>query len=48
MRWLDGITDNVHEFEQTLGDFGGQRSQGATKSQTRLSSSTTMNNDDPY
>ena len=48
MRWLDGITDNVHEFEQTLGDFGGQRSHGATKSQTRLSNSTTMNNDDPY
>ena len=20
MRWLDGITDNEHEFEQTLGD----------------------------
>ena len=28
MRWLDGITDwlKVYEFEQTLGDSGGQRS----------------------
>ena len=25
MRWLDGITQlNGHEFEQTLGDSGGQ------------------------
>ena len=23
MRWLDGITDNGHEFEQTLGDGEG-------------------------
>ena len=26
MRWLDGITFNGHEFEQTLGDGGGQGS----------------------
>ena len=26
MRWLDGITLNGHEFEQTLGDGGGQGS----------------------
>ena len=26
MRWLDGITDNGHEFEQTLGDGEGQGS----------------------
>ena len=26
MRWLDGITDNGHEFEQTPGDSEGQRS----------------------
>ena len=26
MRWLDIITINRHEFEQTLGDSGGQRS----------------------
>ena len=26
MRWLDGITDNGREFEQTLGDSGGQGS----------------------
>ena len=25
MRWLDGITDSMTEFEQTLGDSGGQR-----------------------
>ena len=24
MRWLDGITDNGHEFEQILGDSEGQ------------------------
>ena len=24
MRWLDSITDTVHEFEQTLGDSEGQ------------------------
>ena len=24
MRWLDGINDNGHEFEQTLGDSEGQ------------------------
>ena len=24
MRWLDGITDNVNEFESTLGDTEGQ------------------------
>ena len=24
MRWLDGITDSGHEFEQTLGDGEGQ------------------------
>ena len=35
--WLDSITDNVHEFEQTLGDIGGQRSHGVAKSQTQLS-----------
>ena len=46
MRWLDSITDTVHEFEQTLGDTGGQRSHGVTKSRTRLTNSTTMNNDD--
>ena len=26
MRWLDGITNNGHEFEQTLGDGEGQGS----------------------
>ena len=26
MRWLDGITDDGHEFEQTLGDGEGQGS----------------------
>ena len=27
MRWLDSITDfSGHEFEQTLGDGGGQKS----------------------
>ena len=26
MRWLDGITDSMDEFEQTPGDSGGQRS----------------------
>ena len=26
MRWLDGITDNGHDFEQTLGDSEGQGS----------------------
>ena len=26
MRWLDGITDNEHKFEQTLGDSEGQGS----------------------
>ena len=26
MRWLDGITNSGHEFEQTLGDSEGQRS----------------------
>ena len=26
MRWLDGITDSIHEFEQTLGDSEGQGS----------------------
>ena len=26
MRWLGDITDSGHEFEQTLGDSGGQRS----------------------
>ena len=26
MRWLDGITDNGHEFEQTQGDSEGQGS----------------------
>ena len=25
MRWLDSITDLMDEFEQTLGDSGGQR-----------------------
>ena len=24
MRWLDGITDSMDEFGQTLGDSGGQ------------------------
>ena len=24
MKWLDGITDSIHEFEQTLGDSEGQ------------------------
>ena len=48
MRWLDSITDNVHEFEQTLGDSGGQRSHGVAKSRTQLSNSVTMNNDDPH
>ena len=24
MRWLDGITDSMDEFAQTLGDSGGQ------------------------
>ena len=26
MRWLDGITDSMDEFEQTLGDSVGQGS----------------------
>ena len=26
MRWLDGITDSMDEFEQTLGDGEGQGS----------------------
>ena len=26
MKWLDGITDSIHEFEQTLGDSEGQGS----------------------
>ena len=26
MRWLDGITDSVNEFEQALGDGEGQGS----------------------
>ena len=26
MRWLDGITDSIHEFEQTLGDSEGHNS----------------------
>ena len=26
MRWLDGITVSIHEFEPTPGDCGGQRS----------------------
>ena len=26
MRWLDGITDSMDEFEQTLGDCEGQGS----------------------
>ena len=26
MRWLEGITDSIHEFEQTPGDGEGQRS----------------------
>ena len=26
MKWLDSITDSMHEFEQTLGDGEGQRS----------------------
>ena len=26
MRWLDGITDSVDEFEQTVGDSEGQGS----------------------
>ena len=26
MRWLDDITDSMDEFEQTLGDGGGQKS----------------------
>ena len=24
MRWLDGLTDNGHEFKQALGDAEGQ------------------------
>ena len=28
MRWLDGISDSRHEFEQTLGDYEGQGSLG--------------------
>ena len=26
MRWLDGITNSMHEFEQILGDSEGQES----------------------
>jgi len=26
MRWLDSMTNSIHEFEQTLGDRGVQRS----------------------
>ena len=26
MRWMDGIADPTHEFEQTLGDSEGQGS----------------------
>ena len=37
MRWLDGITDSVDEFEQNLGDSEGQEAwwavvHGVTKS----------------
>ena len=32
MRWLDGITDNGHEFEQTPGDSEGQGSLGMLQS----------------
>ena len=27
MRWLDSITNSTDEFEQTLGNSGGERSQ---------------------
>ena len=42
MRWLDGITDSMGEFEQTLGDGEDREAwcaavHGVTKSQTRLS-----------
>ena len=32
MRWLDGITDNGHESEQTPGDSEGQGSQACCHS----------------
>ena len=46
MRWLDGITDNTHEFEQALEDGEGQGNQWAVvhwvaKSWTQLSDWTT-------
>ena len=41
MRWLDGITNSLGEFEQTPGDGEGQGSllwfHGVTKNTTRLS-----------
>ena len=42
MRLLDGITDNAHEFEQTLGDSEGWGARcavvcGVAKSRTGLS-----------
>ena len=41
MRWLDGITDSMDEFEQTLGDGEGQGSLACCSSWGRKESDTT-------
>ena len=41
MRWLDGITDSVHESEQAPGDGGGQGSLVSCRSWGRKESDTT-------
>ena len=41
MRWLDGITDSVHESEQASGDGGGQGSLVSCSSRGRKESDTT-------
>ena len=41
MRWLDGITNSMHESEQTPGDGGGQGSLACCSSRGRKESDTT-------
>ena len=41
MRWLDGITDSMDEFEQALGVVDGQRSLACCSSWGREESDTT-------